>query len=82
MTINVMCDIIDLVMKVKKFIKIILCMSLMFILCSCGNDEVELNYTTKKVGDDTVYSIKTKKYVVSNKATDLVILMLKIMESW
>lgn len=72
-----MCVIIDLVMKVKKFIKIIICMSLMFILCSCGNEEVELNYTTKKVGDETVYTIKTKKYVVSDEATNLVMINVK-----
>ena len=72
-----MCDIIVLVMKVKKFIKIIICMSLMFILCSCGNEEVELNYTTKKVGDETVYTIKTKKYIVSDEATNLVMINVK-----
>lgn len=72
-----MCVIIDLVMKVKKFIKIIICMSLMFILCSCGNEKVELNYTTKKVGDETVYTIKTKKYVVSDEATNLVMINVK-----
>ena len=52
-------------------------MSLMFILCSCGNEEVELNYTTKKVGDETVYTIKTKKYVVSDEATNLVMINVK-----
>ena len=77
MTINVMCDIIDLVMKVKKFIKIIICVNLIFILCSCGSDEVELNYTTKKVGDETIYTIKTKKYVTSDEATDLVMINVK-----
>lgn len=49
----------------------------MFILCSCGNEEVELNYTTKKVGDETVYTIKTKKYVVSDEATNLVMINVK-----
>ena len=77
MTINVMCDIIDLVMKVKKFIKIIICISLIFILCSCGSDEVELNYTTKKVGDKTVYTIKTKLYVASSEETNLVMINVK-----
>ena len=72
-----MCDIIDLVMNVKKFIKIIICISLIFILCSCGNEEVELNYTTKKVGDETIYTIKTKKYVVSDETTNLVMINVK-----
>lgn len=72
-----MCVIIDLVMKVKKIIKMMLCLGLMFILCSCGNEEVELNYTTKKVGDETVYTIKTKKYVVSDEATNLVMINVK-----
>ena len=72
-----MCDIIVLVIKVKKFIKMIICMGLIFILCSCGSDEVELNYTTKKVGDETIYTIKTKKYVTSDEVTDLVMINVK-----
>lgn len=72
-----MCDIIVLVIKVKKFIKMIICISLIFILCSCGSDEVELNYTTKKVGDETIYTIKTKKYVTSDEVTDLVMINVK-----
>ena len=72
-----MCDIIVLVIKVKKFIKMIICISLIFILCSCGSDEVELNYTTKKVGDETIYTIKTKKYVTSDEATNLVMINVK-----
>lgn len=72
-----MCDIIVLVIKVKKFIKMIICISLIFILCSCGSDEVELNYTTKKVGDETIYTIKTKKYVTSDEVTNLVMINVK-----
>lgn len=72
-----MCDIIVLVIEVKKFIKMIICISLIFILCSCGSDEVELNYTTKKVGDETIYTIKTKKYVTSDEVTDLVMINVK-----
>lgn len=53
-------------------------MSLIFILCSCSDSSSnELNYTTSKVGDDTVYSIKTKKYVVSDKETDMVMINVK-----
>ena len=72
MTINVMCVIIVLVMKVKKFIKIIICMSLIFILCSCGSDEVKMNYTTEEVNEKTIYNIENKKYVESEEATNYV----------
>ncbi|MCI7083133.1 MAG: peptidylprolyl isomerase [Tenericutes bacterium] len=62
-------------MKVKKVIKIFLCMSLLFILSSCGNKEEEnLNYTTSEVDGKTIYTIKTKKYVSSDKETNLVMI--------
>lgn len=68
-------DKIILVMKVKKVIKIFLCMSLLFILSSCGNKEEEnLNYTTSEVDGKTIYTIKTKKYVSSDKETNLVMI--------
>lgn len=68
-------DKIILVMKVKKIIKIFLCMSLLFILCSCGNKEEEnLNYTTSEVDGKTIYTIKTKKFVTSDKETNLVMI--------
>ena len=68
-------DKIILVMKVKKVIKIFLCMSLLFILISCGNKEEEnLNYTTSEVDGKTIYTIKTKKYVSSDKETNLVMI--------
>ena len=68
-------DKIILVMKVKKVIKIFLCMSLLFILSSCGNKEEEnLNYTTSEVDCKTIYTIKTKKYVSSDKETNLVMI--------
>ena len=65
------------VKKMKKFIKMVICISLIFILCSCDSDEVELNYTTKKVGDKTVYTIKTKLYVASSEETNLVMINVK-----
>ena len=65
-------DKIILVMKVKKVIKIFLCMSLLFILSSCGNKEEEnLNYTTSEVDGKTIYTIKTKKYVSSDAYTKI-----------
>ena len=68
-------DKIILVMKVKKVIKIFLCMSVLFILSSCGNKEEEnLNYTTSEVDGKTIYTIKTKKYVSSDKETNLVMI--------
>lgn len=68
-------DKIILVMKVKKVIKIFLCMSLLFILSSCGNKKEEnLNYTTSEVDGKTIYTIKTKKYVSSDKETNLVMI--------
>lgn len=68
-------DKIILVMKVKKVIKIFLCMSLLFILSSCGNKEEEnLNYTTSEVDGKTIYTIKTKKYVSSDKETNFVMI--------
>ena len=71
-------DKIILVMKVKKVIKIFLCMSLLFILSSCGNKEEEnLNYTTSEVDGKTIYTIKTKKYVVSDETTNLVMINVK-----
>lgn len=84
-------DKIILVMKVKKVIKIFLCMSLLFVLCSCDKEkEEELNYTTSKVnwkttnkvdGETTsevdgkiIYTIKSKKFVDSDKETNLVMI--------
>ncbi len=68
-------DKIILVMKVKKVVKIFLCMSLLFVLCSCDNaNEDELNYTTSEVDGKTIYTIKTKKFVTSDKETDLVMI--------
>ena len=50
-------------------------MSLLFILSSCGNKEEEnLNYTTSEVDGKTIYTIKTKKYVSSDKETNLVMI--------
>ena len=61
----------------KKLIKIMLCLGLMFILCSCNKDEEELNYTTSEIDGKTVYTIKTKLYVASSEETNLVMINVK-----
>ena len=61
----------------KKLIKIMLCLGLMFILCSCDKNEEELNYTTSEVDGKTVYTIKTKVYVASSEETNLVMINVK-----
>ena len=61
----------------KKFIKMMLCLGLMFILCSCDKNEEELNYTTSEVDGKTVYTIKTKVYVASSEETNLVMINVK-----
>lgn len=54
-----------------------LCLGLMFILCSCNKDEEELNYTTSEIDGKTVYTIKTKLYVASSEETNLVMINVK-----
>ena len=54
-----------------------LCLGLMFILCSCDKNEEELNYTTSEVDGKTVYTIKTKVYVASSEETNLVMINVK-----
>lgn len=61
----------------KKLIKIMLCLGLMFVLCSCNKDEEELNYTTSEIDGKTVYTIKTKLYVASSEETNLVMINVK-----
>ena len=51
----------------RKFLKYVLTLSFLFMLCSCG-----LNYKTETKDGKTVYNIENKKYIESDKETNLV----------
>lgn len=50
----------------RKFLKYVLTLSFLFMLCSCG-----LNYETETIDGKTVYKIE-KKYIESDKETNLI----------
>ena len=51
----------------RKFLKYVLTLSFLFMLCSCG-----LNYKTETKDGKTVYNIENKKYIESDKETNLI----------
>lgn len=51
----------------RKFLKYVLTLSFLFMLCSCS-----LNYKTETKDGKTVYNIENKKYIESDKETNLI----------
>ena len=56
----------------RKYLKYVLCLCLLFMLCGCSEEEVKMNYTTEEVNGKTIYNIENKKYVESEEATNYV----------
>lgn len=56
----------------KKYLKYVLCLCLLFMLCGCSEEEVKMNYTTEEVNGKTVFNIEDKKYVESEEETNFI----------
>ena len=53
----------------RKYLKYVLCLCLLFMLCGCSEEEKKMNYTTEKVNGKTIYNIENKKYIESEEVT-------------
>ena len=42
----------------RKYLKYVLCLCLLFMLCGCSEEEVKMNYTTEEVNGKTIYNIE------------------------
>ncbi len=56
----------------RKCLKYVLCLCLLFMLCGCSEEEVKMNYTTEEVNGKTVFNIEDKKYIESEEETNFV----------
>ena len=56
----------------RTYLKYVLCLCLLLMLCGCSEEEVKMNYTTEEVNGKTIYNIENKKYVESEEATNYV----------
>ncbi len=56
----------------RKYLKYVLCLCLLFMLCGCSEEEVKMNYTTEEVNGKTVFNIEDKKYIESEEETNFV----------
>ena len=56
----------------RKHLKYVLCLCLLFMLCGCSEEEVKMNYTTEEVNGKTVFNIEDKKYIESEEETNFV----------
>lgn len=54
----------------RKYLKYVLCLCLLFMLCGCSEEEVKMNYTTEEVNGKTVFNIEDKKYIESEEETN------------
>ena len=55
----------------KRFIKLIIVFCLIIMFSGCSDD---LNYTTRKEDNKTIYTIEDNDYVISSEPTDLVLI--------
>lgn len=57
----------------RKYLKYVLCLCLLFMLCGCSEEEkAKMNYTTEEVNGKTVFNIEGKKYIESEEATNFI----------
>ena len=56
----------------RKYLKYLLCLCLLFMLCGCSEEEVKMNYTTEEVNGKIVFNIEGKKYIESEEETNFV----------
>lgn len=56
----------------RKYLKYVLCLCLLFMLCGCSEEEKKMNYTTEKVNGKTIYNIENKKYIESEEVTNYI----------
>lgn len=56
----------------RKYLKYVLCLCLLFMLCGCSEEEVKMNYTTEEVNGKAVFNIEDKKYIESEEETNFV----------
>lgn len=57
----------------RKYLKYVLCLCLLFMLCGCSEEEkTKMNYTTEEVNGKTVFLIEDKKYIESEEETNFV----------
>lgn len=56
----------------RKYLKYVLCLCLLFMLCGCSEEETKINYTTEEVNGKTVFNIEGKKYIESEEETNFV----------
>lgn len=56
----------------RKYLKYVLCLCLLFMLCGCSEEEKKMNYSTEKLNEKTIYNIENKKYIESEEATNYI----------
>ena len=56
----------------RKYLKYVLCLCLLFMLCGCSEEEKKMNYTTEKVNGKTIYNTENKKYIESEEVTNYI----------
>lgn len=56
----------------RKYLKYVLCLCLLFMLCGCSEEEKKINYSTEKLNGKTIYNIENKKYIESEEATNYI----------
>ncbi|MGM9875265.1 MAG: peptidylprolyl isomerase [Bacilli bacterium] len=56
----------------RKYLKYVLCLCLLFMLCGCTEEEKKMNYSTEKLNGKTIYNIENKKYIESEEATNYI----------
>lgn len=56
----------------RKYLKYVLCLCLLFMLCGCSEEEKKMNYSTEKLNGKTIYNIENKKYIESEEATNYI----------
>ena len=56
----------------RKYLKYVLCLCLLFMLCGCSEEEKKMNYSTEKLNGKTIYNIENKKYIESDEATNYI----------
>ena len=56
----------------RKYLKYVLCLCLLFMLCGCSEEEKKMNYSTEKLNGKTIYNIENKKYIESEEVTNYI----------
>lgn len=56
----------------RKYLKFVLCLCFLFMLCGCEEQKEDLNYTKSSENNITYYEINNKKYIESEEETNLI----------